>query len=35
LWTTLVVHGQPEEAVARVAEAFTKRTGRAPERPAR
>jgi hypothetical protein len=33
LWTTLVVQGEPEEAVARVAEAFTRRTGRAPERP--
>jgi hypothetical protein len=35
LWTTLVVHDQPEDAVACVVEAFTRRTGRAPGEAAR
>lgn len=33
LWTTLVTRDQPQEAVTCVAEAFTRRTGRAPEKP--
>jgi len=32
LWTTLVDHKAPQEAIAHVAWAFTKRTGRAPDR---
>ena len=33
LWTTLIDRGDPEAAIAFVATAYAKRTGKEPERP--
>ena len=35
LWTTLIDRGEPAEAIACVADAYTRRTGKTPARPLR